>query len=239
MKNPYEILDVPYNASQSQINHSFKDKKNNKGWGNSDYENMQEFIVLTNAYKVLSNKAYRFLYDIKTDIPKDQRAQIYFESQKEVDKFVDILSDKISGLKSRSNEHLKSLKNQIVVIRDLSQKNESLIKQFSLERKKCFDMEETISDLLFKIDSLTKDLELSTDEVELVKSQKKYLEEEFKIQIDRLQEQLQTLEALKNISENQNSRILSILRNWSDKVFKVIAAIVGVFLLVIAILLLR
>lgn len=187
MPTLYSILDIESNVSFERLEEAYNKKVLNSRLGVSDYENIYELLESKKAYKILSNKAFLYLYDIKHRIPKEQRFNFDLKSN-ELDSFLETIEGVLIQLSKQNREHLKqshSFKEQSL-LKDLEIDN--LKSELKKETEKCYDMEETISGLLSKIELLnlesTSNIELQSklnSKIEELKSKIKPLEKENKI----------------------------------------------------------
>lgn len=214
MPTLYSILDIDSNVSFERLEEAYNQKVLNSRLGVSDYENIHELLEAKKAYKILSNKAFRYLYDIKHRIPKEQRFSFDLNSN-ELDSFLETIEGVLMQLSKQDREHLK----QSHSFKEQSQSKDLEIDNLKLELKKesekYYDMEETISGLLSKIE--LSNLE-STSNIELQSKLNSKIEE-LKIKIESL--------------EKENEILIQKVSRFRINTFKIITAIIAFFFFVI------
>gem|GEM_PF-5807794 len=161
MSSLYSILEIPSNAVQEQIEGAYLMKIKNPNLGVDDYENIHELIEVRKSHQILSNKAYRFLYDVKHGYYEQNRYPVSFDNQADVISFLSIISEQILSLKQQNI----TLTNHNSAINGLKKEKIKSEKKLAEEKDRSLEMENTISDLLDKIAQLISDNESKTSEL--------------------------------------------------------------------------
>jgi len=216
MKDLYSVLDVCTYARPASIDAAYEYKKNHQDIGNSDYDNMSLFVEAKRAYNVLSNKALRFLYDIKTEV--QERCVISFDSQKDIDLFMATIESKLVKMHQQKVLHISNIHLFRQELRDLNLKN--------------INVENGLTSAIKKIENKTNKIaELKTKTSELSASINQKNKE-----ISTINEEMNELNKYISYLENRNERYFKLLRRTGINVFKIVSVVVGIFLFIITML---
>ncbi|MDL2323227.1 J domain-containing protein [Bacteroidales bacterium OttesenSCG-928-A17] len=203
MDNFYSMLGVPSDATQEKIDEAYYSKLKNPNPGIGDYENIHELINIKRVYPILSNKTYRFLYDVKHGFYSQNRYPIIFKGNQESIQFLTSINEKIHSLK----QQITNLTTQNLVINKLIVENNEIAKKLTAEKNQSNEAKKTICDLLEKIDILSSE------------SKTKIIEQES--QNNKL-----------NILESQNERLRLQVRRNRIETFKIVCFISAILMMI-------
>lgn len=222
MKDLYKILGVATDCDPSEFDYHRK-KKLYYGTFGSDHDNIREIPDINMAYKVLSNKTFRFLYDIKRGTPRNQRYPVVLDNETEQNDFLSVIEEKLLSLNEQNQKHLndtKKLKAEIEVEKRMrvgeTQQHTKTIKdledRLNEEKERCFGMENTMSDLLQSIDNQ--------------KAQIEEISMKSRLEIDKLNEDIQKLQHWHEIAEKHKERLIDKFRGYNIYARKLVIATV-------------
>jgi len=209
MKDFYSVLNIDSSASPLLIDAAYEHKKNHQDIGNSDYDNMRSFVEARRAHNILSNKAYRFLYDIKTEV-KD-RYIISFDSQSEIDEFMSIIESVLVKIHKQSTTQIKEIHRLHQDIRGLSSKN---------------------TDTENELKSAIKKIENKTNEIAGLKTKTK----EFLALIEQKDKEISAINETAQWLECKNERYSKLLKRTGINTFKIVSVVSAIFLFIIIVL---
>ncbi len=212
MKNYYSILQISHNASTEDIEKAYKELCIGDPiyLGNSDYDNINEFIAIKDAYTILSDRNSRIKYDIR-NLGKIEYFDSNFLNKNEIDSCISVINEEIihlySDIYNKDNTILNlNSRNQELTGQLLKDKTDYTI-NIELERNKSNDLEKETNRMLAIIDKLKSELDVLYN----VKQEKDIAENKI------------------SITEKHNQQLLNIARNHRNFMFKIISVLCVIF----------
>ena len=212
MKNYYHILGLSRDANKKQIESAYQTAISRKYIfdGSSDYDNIRDFLDIKEAYRTLIDPIKRFKYDLKTDT-QGEKVVYEFEDQTQINDFIKEISNDIVFLFNRileKRETIKNLGNDIEKLKLEKEKEQALnSKKFEIESSEHNQTKNILSEKIAIIESINKSLI-----------------------------ELKNIEKEKIVVEKQNNRLLSIAKNYRNRMFKIITIMIFSFLFIILLL---
>jgi len=216
MKNYYSILGIASDATQEEINKAYRQKMSQSDIGSCDYEQMRDALEAKKAYAVLSDKANRILYDIKQEIPTEER--ILVSTQEEINSVIETLENSITRQKTQ-------ISSQLTAIQALKKENKSLKKELETSNKNLLSNEQNINALKESNVHTHEKLNQLKIAFEDLKQSKESDADQYFNQINKLKNQIEIL-------SNHNLKYKNILKKSGMLLFKIIAAVVVVMIFV-------